>query len=102
MERRKKKMVLAETLISIFIFTLGGGALYLSFKKKQAIAYPALATGFFIIDTFYSATIPFKVNSSTGAVIGTSANIALAGISFLFLLISFIWLIRVIFNILKG
>jgi len=94
-------MVLAETLIYFFIFIMGSGALYLSLKKEKAVAYPVLAFGFYLVAVFYGASIPFATSSS-GEVVGTSANAVLSGLAFLFMLFAFFRLIYTIFSIFRG
>ena len=94
-------MVLAETLIYFFVFMLGAGALYMSSIRKRAVMWPVLAFGFFMIGVLYGSAIPFATNAS-GEVIGTPANMVLAGLSFMFAIFAFFKLILTIFDILKG
>jgi len=80
-------MALAETIVAIFLFLCGTGFLYLSKKRETALGYPIVSAAIFVGNTLYSATIPFATNSS-GEVIGTSANIALISINFIFFAIA--------------
>ncbi|RKZ28633.1 hypothetical protein DRQ26_00670 [bacterium] len=86
-------MALSETLVYIFLMLIGFGFLYFSFKRKQAIAYPFLATVIFSATILYGGSIPFQVDNN-GAVIGTSANVVLTGVSLLFTFIALIFALK--------
>ena len=86
-------MVLAETLVCLFILIIGFISLYISYRREGAIIWPFLSVMIFLVNMLYAYSIPFAVNGS-GEVVPTSANVVLAGICMMF---AFIALLKTLF-----
>ena len=95
--------MLSETIIALFGMVIGFAAMYLSFERQREYAtvmWAPIACILFLVTMLYSMTIPFSTDAS-GAVVGTSANMVLAGFNLLFFCISLVYSIYIALHAFK-
>ena len=88
-------MVLAETIGYIFIFIISSVCLYMGFKRN-ALVWFFVSTIFYSGNAVYAMTIPFT--TSGGLVVASSANFVLSVASWFFMFVSFLFLVKMIFE----
>lgn len=93
-------VAISETLLCFFVFLIGIFSLYMSYRRKGAIIWPFLSVVMFLINVLYSYSIPFSVDAS-GAIIVTSTNVVLSGVSLIFVCIALLRTVFIAFSFFK-
>ena len=93
-------MALDMVAIAIFTFALGGGCLYLGWKRN-AILWFIIACVLFSSNMLYGGSIPFSTDAS-GNVLPTGANHILIGINLIGLVLALFFSIEYAFSLFKG